>query len=83
MNTDDKASVLILTVTIIAVTEVATLSWTDLIPDSKNLVQMYVDWRQVDIYILNSTLHPPPPTPHPPANEKGQVSPLMVSADDF
>ena len=38
MNTDDKVSVLIQTVTIIAVTGVATLSWTDLIPVLLNAV---------------------------------------------
>ena len=38
MNTDDKTSVLIQTVTIIAVTGVATLSWTDLISVLLNAV---------------------------------------------
>ena len=45
INTDDKASVLIQTVTIIAVTRVATLSWTDLISVLLNAVTDHAFFR--------------------------------------
>ena len=45
MNTDDKALVLIQTVTIIAVTGVATLSWTDLISMLLNAVTEHAFFR--------------------------------------
>ena len=45
MNTDDKASVLIQTVTIIAVTGVATLSETDLISVLLNAVTEHAFFR--------------------------------------